>query len=100
MALFEVTKASASATNSNISTAIADGNLGSAQSNSTTVTITYDQSAHFVSVNKGLVTKSSAVIRKELNSLNKEQTIETLLTMFKNTRSNDELIKLLYGKSM
>ena len=39
-------------------------------------------------------------IRKELNGLNKEQTIETLLTMFKNTKSNEEMIKLLYGRSL
>lgn len=41
-----------------------------------------------------------AQIRKELNGLNKEQTIETLLTMFKNTKSNEEIIKLLYGKTL
>ena len=39
-------------------------------------------------------------IRKELNGLNKEQTIETLLTMFKNTKSNEEMIKLLYGRTL
>lgn len=39
-------------------------------------------------------------IRKELNGLNKEQTIEMLLNMFKNTKSNEEIIKLLYGKTL
>lgn len=38
-------------------------------------------------------------IRKELNSLNKEKTIERLLTLFKETKNNSELIKLLSKRS-
>ena len=53
MALFRVAKASSYVADSNIFTSIADGNIGSAQSGTTTVTIAYDQSAHFVAVNKG-----------------------------------------------
>lgn len=38
-------------------------------------------------------------IRKELNSLNKEKTIEQLLTLFKQTKNNQELIELLSKKT-